>query len=243
MCVGVDSRGLTSSSSESLSEPAFSASMSRKPPSQLVSLPRAPLSLQPHETILLSAVRANTCMPPQSTCTTRYASLSLPSSFGMTVARLASFFLGPRPSSPLMSPVPNAYTVRMSVGALLMTGRSEVSGGAEVKLLRVSTGSAEKDDEKDAAATAAAAALAFVGLGRFASSSRSASELLRRLEVTFCAFGCSSMALRFLDVLGFIDVPLTTGSTLGAARARVDLGGIVERVCCVMISRLWLVDC
>lgn len=241
MCVGVDSRGLTSSSSESLSEPAFSASMSRKPPSQLVSLPRAPLSLQPQETILLSAVRARTCMPPQSTCTTRYASLSLPSSFGMTVARLASFFLGPRPSSPLMSPVPNAKTVRISVGALLMMGRSEVSGGAEVKLLRVSTGSTEKDDEKEAAATSAGA-LAFVGLGRFASTLRSASELLCRLEVTFCAFGSSSMALRFLEVFGFVDVPLTTGSTLGAARDRVDLGGIVKRICCAMISPLWLAD-
>lgn len=95
--VGVLSKGLRPESSSSSESSAWLSS-------HLVSRPRAPWSLTPQVRILLSLVRAMTCMPPQEIWTTP---TSVADSMGLRRGRLTSMTtlpsmrLWPRPSSPL----------------------------------------------------------------------------------------------------------------------------------------------
>lgn len=109
-----------------------------------------------------------------------------------------------------------------------MTGRPEVSGGADVKLERVSVGTAEKEA---LAGTALRAGLgeALAVFARFAMLFWVGSwAALVLFAIAFGASSVSSAALRFLDVLGLTEVPLTTGTSFRGARVRAeDRGGIV----------------
>lgn len=116
--VGVDSRGLSPESLSSESE-SSSASISRIPPSQLVSRPNACRSFTPQVRTLLSWVRAAACMPPVAISTT-------PTDFASRlVFRRGLFtsieFLVPRPSSPAL-PSPKTKTSSLVVGAAFSMG-------------------------------------------------------------------------------------------------------------------------
>ena len=85
-----------------------------------MSRPRAPWSLTPHVTILLSCVKAATCIPPQQTCTTP---IDFAGRRGFKRGRFTSmaFLAVPSPSSEL-DPSPNTKTSRRWVGRWLILG-------------------------------------------------------------------------------------------------------------------------